>query len=386
MNARFAKISAAIAALALAAGGCAAQPEASKVASTNASTSLNSYRPLGVVVLVDGTVGVVDMLHFDVVQQIKIGHSGVHQVAMLPGNRTFYTGNLDDNTIVKVTLSDDGKTNKQQVVTKSPINLHLLTSSPDGKFVVITSRLELRDTMVLPSSGLPDDSIAILDTATDKIIKVLPLQSPAMAAFPTDGKQLFVNNVHDGSVSVIDTATWTETARWNVADAPTKALYNGEKVISPDGLDVSPDGKWLAAADYDLRTITVWEVGNPANKRKIAYKDGEGLPHDVRFSPDGKELWATDYDRHPSPAQEVDNNNIKTHIRIFDTVTLAQLRAFQPARKVQRISLPQYNKDIAFLTTGVGSVLMIDRATGAMQGEALIGGLGRPVVCGMTTY
>ena len=66
-------------------------------------------------------------------------------------------------------------------------------------------------------------------------------------------------------------------------------------------------------------------------------------------------------------------------------LSLKEVRKFELPRMVQRIALPQYAKE-AYLTTGIGGVLMIDRQTGALQGEVVLGGLGRPVVCGMTAY
>lgn len=361
--------------------GCATQDTAS--APSNQAASQASHRQLGFVVLVDGTLGVVDMLNFQKVNTVKVGNYGVHQAAVLPDNRTVYTGNRNDNTIVKLVFSEDGKSYTQKVLGKSPVNLHLFASSPDGAFVVLTSRMELSDEeqVMFPHSGLPDDSIAIIDTKTDKIIKTIALQSPAMAAFPTDGKRLYINNVHHNSVSVIDTATWTEVSRWTVDD---KAAAAGHRV-SPDGLDVSPDGKWVATADYDSASVTVWETANPANKRKITYGAEQGLPHDVRFAPDSSEMWVTDYNRHPVPADEVGNNQIATHIRVFKTDSLTETRKIASPRKVQRISLPQYSK-VAFLTTGIGGIVMLDRETGSMEGEVVIGGLGNPVVCGMTSY
>jgi YVTN family beta-propeller protein len=370
---------------ALTAIGCNTQQTAATTQTSNAGST--SVHKLGFVVLVDGELGVVDMLNFEKVQSIKVGHYGVHQVAVLPDNRTVYTGNRDDNTLVKLTLSEDGKSYTQKILGKSPINLHLFTASPDGRYVVITSRMELSDeeSKVFLPSGLPDDSIAILDTQTDKVIKTIALHSPAMASFPADGKHLYINNVHGGTVSVIDTATWNVVDTLQVADQALAPLPDGQHRIAPDGLDVSPDGKWLASADYDLGTVTVWETANTANKRHITYAKGDGLPHDVRWSPDSKELWVTDYDRHPVPADEVGNNAIATHLRVFDVADLKQLRTVPAPRKIQRISLPQYSKAV-FLTTGIGSVLMLDRQTGAMEGEVVFGALGRPVVCGMTSY
>lgn len=376
-------VSAAALTLALAGAGCQHETAAPAKSQTVSSPKL------GFVVLLDGQIGVVDMLNGNGSDalKIKVGHRGVHQVAVLPDNRTVYAGNRDDNTIVKITVSDDGKSFTQKSLGKSPVNLHFFTANPDGRYVVITSRMELSDdeAAVFPPSGLPDDSIAVIDTLTDKIVKVIALQSPAMATFPTDGSKLYVNNVHHASVSVIDTKTWTVTDTLQVADSPLAATADGKHRVAPDGLDVSPDGKWLASADYDLGTVTVWETANFANKRHISYSAAEGLPHDIRWAPDSKSLWVTDYSRHPQPADEVANAQIKTHLRVFNVATLAQTREIAVPRMIQRISLPMYSKNV-FLTTATGTVLSLDRETGSIEGEAVFGGLGRPIVCGMTAF
>ena len=46
---------------------------------------------------------------------------GVHQVAVLSDNRTIYTGNRDDNTLVKIVVSEDGKSHTLKSLGKSPV-------------------------------------------------------------------------------------------------------------------------------------------------------------------------------------------------------------------------------------------------------------------------
>lgn len=370
----------------LALGGCNANADASKTTSIAPETQ---FQPLGYIMLVDSTLAVVDMLSLKEVNKVKIGHHAVHQVAVMPDNRTVYTGNIDDGTIVKLKFSKDGKTHTSKVVAKSPVNLHFFAATPDGKHVIITSRMELQDNVKLPKlSALPDDSIAILDTTTDKIVKVIVLQSPAMPAFPNSGKHVYINNAHHGSISVIETATWTEIQRVSVLPEPLAPRADGHLRVSPDGLDVSPDGKWVVSADYEAKSISVFAVGTDGKLGKatrVAYDPGQGMPHDVRFTPDSKEIWVTDYDRIPNPADEVANASMKTHVRVYDVATLKSLKTFEYPRAVQRIALPQYSKQ-AYLTTAIGGILAIDRTTGELQAEVVSGGLGNPVVCGMASY
>jgi DNA-binding beta-propeller fold protein YncE len=369
------------AALVACVGPAADPPAAAKVDS--------SFKPLGFYMLVDSSLVVVDMFDAKQVNKIKVGHHPVHQVAVMPDNRTVYTGDGDDNTIVKFVFGDNGKTYTKKVVAKSPVHLHFLSTSPDGKHVVITSREELNELMKLPpNSGLPDDSIAILDTQTDTIVKTIVLQSPAMPAFATDGKFLYVNNVHHGSVSVIETKTWTEIQRVTLDASSMAKTASGRHNVAPDGLDVSPDGKWVVTADYEARSLTVFAVGADGKlgeSRKVPYPQSAGMPHDVRFAPDGKTFWVTDYDRLPDPGDELANMKIVTHVRVFDVVTLAEQKMITPTRAVGRVSLPQYSKS-AYLTTNVGGMIVIDRATGELQAEVVSGGPGVPVICGMASY
>jgi YVTN family beta-propeller protein len=367
----------------LSAAGCADDVQAP------AEADEPTFRPLAYMMLLDSSLVVIDVLGMRKVDKIKIGHLAVHQVAVLPDNRTVYTGNVDNDTIVKLRFSEDGTTHTTKVVGKSPVTMHFFESSPDGKHVVVTSRHELEAVMHAPDpSHLPDDSIAIIDTTTDKIIKTLALQSPAMPSFANDGKYLYINNVHHASISVIETKTWTEIQRVSILDKPLELHKDGTPRVSPDGLHVSPDGKWVVSGDYEARSISVYEVGADGKlgtKRVVPYASEWGMPHDVRFSADSNEVWVTDYDRLPNPADEVGNASIVTHIRVFDIDSLEVKRKFDMPRSVGRVVLPQYSK-LAYLTTAVGSLLAIERDTGKLRGEIAAGQLGNPVICGMSSY
>ncbi|MSP90637.1 MAG: hypothetical protein EXR79_02345 [Myxococcales bacterium] len=370
----------------LAAVGCAG-PAAESPAAAKFDTT---FKPLGYMMLVDSSLVVVDLFDMKEVDRFKVGHHAVHQVAVLPDNRTVYTGNHDDNTIVKLVFTDNGRKHTSQIVAKSPVNLHLLGTSPDGRFVVVTSRMELNELMKLPpNSGLPDDSIAILDTQTDKIVKVLALQSPAMPAFAVDGKFLYVNNAHHGTLSVVETQGWTEIQRLPLyTETKLAPTATGRAHVAPDGLDVSANGKWVVSADYEARSLTVFAAGADgklSGPRKVPYPLANGMPHDVRFTPDSKTFWVIDYDRLPDPGDEVGNAKIVTHVRVFDVETLAETRTMAFPRAVGRVALPHYSKN-AFMTTNIGGLLSVDRASGELQGEIVSGGLGVPVICGMVSY
>lgn len=331
---------------------------------------------LGYFMLVDGTLAVVDLSTFEKVNRVKVSHNAVHQVAVMRDNRTVYTGDPDTGKLLKLTFSEDGTAVSQKEIGQSPVLLHAFFVSPDGATVAVTSRHELKSTLGFAFANQADDSILLIDTVTDTVSSPIKLQSPASAEFSPDGQTLYVANAHHQTLSVVDVASQKEIQRLPVADGA------GEDVgqIGPDGLSVSPDGRYVATANLDLKTVTIFDTETFA---KPAVINGAMLPHDVRFTPDSKELWVVDYARHPVPTDEVGNAQIATTVASYDLTTLQKSRDITPTVSAHRTTI---FADRAYVTTAVGGVIVYDRLTGALAGEVVVGGLGTPVVCGMVAY
>ena len=330
---------------------------------------------LGYFMLVDGTLAVVDLDTYLPVNRLKVSHHAVHQVAALRDNRTVYTGDPDTGTLLKLTFSDDGTSVTRKEIGTSPVLMHAFFASPDDRVIAVTSRYELKSTLGFTFANTTDDSIVLIDTATDTVSAPIVLQSPATAEFSPDGQRLFVTNTHHQTLSVVDVATRQEIARLPVGEGDGKDVG----LIGPDGMSVTLDGRYVATANLDLHTVTVFDTDTYA-KRVISR---DTLPHDVRFTPDSKELWIVDYARHPLPADEVGNASIATAISAYDLGTLTSTRSITPNVTAQRITVFQ---DRAIFTTAVGGIVAYDRMSGALDGELVVGGLGTPVVCGMVAY
>jgi RNA polymerase sigma factor (sigma-70 family) len=149
-----------------------------------------------------------------------------------------------------------------------------LVYSPDGKR--------------LASVG---QSVGLWDPATATELRRLdgPWKSHATAAFSPDGKTLTCAD-GDGAIHL-----------W---DAPTgKDLDQFKGGVSGYRLALSPDGKILAAADYQKRSITFWDVRAPGGPRKKLL-DQPGPAFQLVFSPDGKTLACGVYNN-PVPLLEV---------------------------------------------------------------------------------
>lgn len=64
----------------------------------------------------------------------------------------------------------------------------------------------------------------------------------------------------------------------------------------PDGVSISPDGKWIAISNHDFSQVSIFENTPGLNKKSppATVFDGPVCPHGIRFSPDGKTLYVAD--------------------------------------------------------------------------------------------
>lgn len=64
----------------------------------------------------------------------------------------------------------------------------------------------------------------------------------------------------------------------------------------PDGISVSPDGKWIAISNHDYGQVVICENTPDLNKKTppTVVLSGPVCPHGIRFSPDGKKLYVAD--------------------------------------------------------------------------------------------
>ncbi len=102
---------------------------------------------------------------------------------------------------------------------------------------------------------------------------------PSRVVRSPDGRELFVSNASEGSVSVIDVALRREVARIGVGD-------------TPDALAISPDGLRLYVGHHG-GYVSVIDIPN----RLIITRPGVGPPvRDIALTPDGKWLYlATEF-------------------------------------------------------------------------------------------
>src|ERR1044072_5300170 len=96
---------------------------------------------------------------------------------------------------------------------------------------------------------LKADGIAVVDTATRKIVQVLHAGSdPEQFAVSRDGKKLFVANEDAATMSVVDVASGAVVQRVPVGR-------------EPEGVAVTPDGRWVLVTNESEDSVSIIDTG-----------------------------------------------------------------------------------------------------------------------------
>jgi YVTN family beta-propeller protein len=125
---------------------------------------------------------------------------------------------------------------------------------------------------------LQADGIAVVDTATQKVVKVLHAGSdPEQFALSRDGKRLFVANEDSATLSVVDIASGKIVQRVPVGR-------------EPEGVAVTPDGRWVLVTNESDNSVSIIDTGT----LKIVKSVQVGKrPRDVAFTPDGRTAYVS---------------------------------------------------------------------------------------------
>jgi DNA-binding beta-propeller fold protein YncE len=208
--------------------------------------------------------------------------------------------------------------------------------TPRGDRIYVANNLSAPAT---GSTGNPaGHQVTVIDPSTDTVVGTTDLGAPLAplgVAFSSDGRHAFVTNWLGRSVSVIDTASERKTGDVELspasnplaADHPGAVAANqrrpeiytanansdtvsvldahdgrlldtidialvrgGPKGANPDGLDVSPDGRWLYVAEAGENAVAVVDLQRRAT---VGFLPASWYPADVKATPDGRRIVVT---------------------------------------------------------------------------------------------
>ncbi len=129
-------------------------------------------------------------------------------------------------------------------------------------------------------------AVAVIDTESFTVSARWPVEEhPNEMLLSKNGRHLFVANANRNSVSVLD----LESGR--VAETLIAELKPGAPAgNTPNSLALSPDGKRLFVANANINTVAVFDVSEIGKSRSLGFIPVGWYPTSVRVTPDGKRL------------------------------------------------------------------------------------------------
>ena len=192
-----------------------------------------------------GTVSVIDTLTSTVVTGVAIGTAGTYPQSVAysyssSGERLYVAsagqpGSYGTVSVIKVAYN--GSTTPT-LTTTATINVGTKGNYP----VALTVSADGRQVYVVNGT---DGTVSVVSTVTNTVTATIPVGSgPQQIAASRDGARLYVTNGADNTVSVIDTATNTVV----------NTLHVG---ATPDGISVSSDGLLIYVVNSGSNTVSV---------------------------------------------------------------------------------------------------------------------------------
>jgi YVTN family beta-propeller protein len=223
----------------------------------------------------DQTVSVIDLNSLKVVDDIKIGASLIHGLALRPDGKLLFVTVESDHTLRLV----DTSTNETKATIKLTGRPNECAVTPDGKYVAVP----IRD----------GDSVDIVDVMQKKVVKTLPIKEPHNAVSTASNRYLFVSSMGSNAVNVIDLKTMSFSAivpaggrpRPYVISSDGKTMYVAVSFLHGFDIVNIPQKKVLDRVEMPARR------SGPPRPRKFETPDT--LTHGLALTPDGKELWVT---------------------------------------------------------------------------------------------
>jgi PQQ-dependent catabolism-associated beta-propeller protein len=118
---------------------------------------------------------------------------------------------------------------------------------------------------------LTADGVAVIDTATLKLVKLLQAGSdPEQFDLSSDGRQLFISNEDASAVSVLDVSSGAVKATIPVGHAP-------------EGVRLSPNGRWVLVTNESDNSVSVIDTSSLKVLKTVHVGQ---RPRDAAFTPD----------------------------------------------------------------------------------------------------
>ena len=234
----------------------------------------SSSRKGRMLLYVDNSLGddltVIDLGSSQVVDTIRVGSEPHGLCAAANGRRLFTT--IEGEKNLKTIETTTGEILGAIPLTGRP---NECAATPDGHYVGVP----IRDT----------DSVDIIDTGLQRVVKVLPIKAPHNCFNAGNNRDMYVSSMGSDEIDVIDLRTMEYSAR-----IPTGGI--------PRPYSVSHDEKTLYSALTNLHGFVVADIPGRKVIERVELPPAPPLAcplevntptHGLALSPDDRQLWIT---------------------------------------------------------------------------------------------
>lgn len=135
---------------------------------------------------------------------------------------------------------------------------------------------------VIYTTNMQDDTVSVLDVATAKRIKNIPMPTtPEAVTVSRDGKELWVGSNKNGLVTLFETENFSQVKQWSGYTFPYRIL-------------LTPNQKYAVVPDYRQDTLDIFNVKTRAKIKRVQFETGTG-PKGVIFHPNNTTLFLSLY-------------------------------------------------------------------------------------------
>lgn len=209
----------------------------------------------------DNTAALVDPTTFEVVASVPTGEAP-HEAAAAPDGKFVYTANYGrqaaGNTLTVVDVS--ARKVARTISLGEFKRPHGIRVSHDSKTVWVTCEAS--------------QAVVGIDAASGRVVETYRTgqETSHMLVPSKDEQKLYVANIGSGSVTIIDRKT-----------GQVKSLHSD---AGSEGIDISPDGKFVWIANRAANTISILDTASDTIVATV--KAGGETPIRIKFTPDGQ--------------------------------------------------------------------------------------------------
>jgi YVTN family beta-propeller protein len=260
-------------------------------------------------------------------------------------------------------------TSTQQLIATIPVGSSLGTVYVGATPIALSSSPSLQEFYVLNNDA--NGTVSVINVLTNNLITTIPVEAfPSCIAITPNGKQAYVTNIGDATVSVIDTSTYTiqsvtvgadpqtvtitpngkqayvtntGSGSVSIIDTSTYAIQSVTVGNGPQAVAITPNGKQAYVANASDTTVSIIDTSTYAVQSVTVGNS----PVAIAITPDGKQVYVANNDSNTvsiidTRSLQVSTIQLQTKPYGITISRIFQRRSFQPFFKQIIPNRPKY--------------------------------------------